>query len=242
MKNLTNEERKWCVYVHINKINGKMYVGQTCMKPTKRWNGGRGYKTQIHFYNAIQKYGWDNFDHEIIASNLTKKEANKFEILLIDKLDTTNINKGYNLTKGGEGFYGFHHSEETKKKISKSTSGKNHHLYGKHRSEEIRYILSEAHKGHFLSEETKVKISEAHKGKHMPKEVRQKISESVTRVKQNKAKKVSQYDKEGNLIKVWDNIKQVQEELQVTYSAINACCRGKHKTSCGFVWKYTEVA
>ena len=38
------------------------------------------------FWNAIEKYGWDNFDHEIIASNLTLKEANQFETLLITKL------------------------------------------------------------------------------------------------------------------------------------------------------------
>ena len=62
----------YCVYIHINKINGKMYIGQTCQKPEKRWNSGKGYKDDVYFSTAIQKYSWDNFEHEVIASILTK--------------------------------------------------------------------------------------------------------------------------------------------------------------------------
>ena len=68
MKNLTNEERKWCVYVHINKINGKRYVGITCQNPNKRWNNGEGYKTQQTIYRAIQTYGWDTFQPLVICT------------------------------------------------------------------------------------------------------------------------------------------------------------------------------
>lgn len=57
----------YCVYAHINKVNGKIYIGQTCRKPEYRWNDGKGYKECTYFYNAIEKYGWDNFDHEILA-------------------------------------------------------------------------------------------------------------------------------------------------------------------------------
>ena len=85
----------YCVYVHINKINEKKYVGQTVNgdNPNKRWKDGEGYKTQSYFYKAIQKYGWDNFDHEVVASNLTLDEANNFEELLIKELDTMNPEK-----------------------------------------------------------------------------------------------------------------------------------------------------
>ena len=77
-----------CVYIHTNKTNGKMYVGQTCQNPKKRWSNGLGYVTQQYFYRAIQKYGWDGFEHEIIASNLTKSEADNFEKILIKELKT----------------------------------------------------------------------------------------------------------------------------------------------------------
>lgn len=265
MNNLTNEERKWCVYMHINKVNGKIYVGITCQNPKERWRNGKGYGHNLYFTRSIEKYGWDNFEHIILCKGKSENEAKNIEKYLIKNWNTKQPN-GYNLTAGGDGslgyhqseetrkkmsemrkgenhpFYGKHHSEETKKKIRESTSGENHHLYGKHRSQEAKESIRKALTGSHLSEERKKKISEAHKGKQMPKEVRQKISESVTRVKQSKVKKVSQYDKEGNLIKVWDSIKQVQEELPITYNAISACCRGTHKSSCGFVWKYTEVA
>lgn len=96
--NKTYKKRfKYTVYAHINKTNGKMYIGQTKQKITYRWNNGNGYKQHSIFGKAIQKYGWDNFEHEIIASNLTKEEAENFEKLLIRKLDTTNRSYGYNI-------------------------------------------------------------------------------------------------------------------------------------------------
>ena len=67
-------DRKYVVYVHINKINGKRYYGITSMKEKTRWHNGRGYKTQ-HFARAIDKYGWEGFDHVVIARGLTEDEA-----------------------------------------------------------------------------------------------------------------------------------------------------------------------
>ena len=108
----------YCVYAHINKINGKIYIGQTIHgdNPVKRWgHNGVYYKTQPYFYNAIQKWGWDGFDHEVIANHLTAKEVDEFEKLLIKKLNTTDNNFGYNLATGGKSC---EMTEETKKKIS----------------------------------------------------------------------------------------------------------------------------
>ena len=60
----------WSVYIHISPSN-KYYVGITSKTPEERWRNGFGYYTQSYFYNAIQKYGWDNFQHEIISENLS---------------------------------------------------------------------------------------------------------------------------------------------------------------------------
>ena len=49
------------IYMHRNLINNKVYIGQTIQKPEYRWNKGKGYKDSSLFYNAIQKYGWNNF-------------------------------------------------------------------------------------------------------------------------------------------------------------------------------------
>lgn len=178
----------YCVYVHINKINGKMYVGQTCKKPEHRWSNGNGYKGSVCFYSAIKKYGWDGFDHEIIASNLTKKEADSFEQILIKKLKTQNKKYGYNICDGGNrnnSFQGRKLSEEHRQKISESKIGEKNPMYGvslygetngmygKHHSEECRQKMKEMFSGEnnpmygkHHTEKTKKKISEARKGKY----------------------------------------------------------------------------
>lgn len=65
----------YTVYQHKNKINGKVYIGITKQAPEERWNNGKKYKSSPHFYAAIQKYGWDNFEHNILFQNLTKEET-----------------------------------------------------------------------------------------------------------------------------------------------------------------------
>lgn len=94
------EKRNYKVYRHITP-NSKSYIGITGKKyVSSRWGGGKGYKGQI-FYNAIQKYGWNNIKHVILAKNLTLKEAIFLEKRFI-KYYNTLVPNGYNLTKGGE--------------------------------------------------------------------------------------------------------------------------------------------
>lgn len=50
------EERNYTVYMHVNKANGKTYIGITSKKPEKRWNNGNGYKQNKYFDNAIKKH------------------------------------------------------------------------------------------------------------------------------------------------------------------------------------------
>lgn len=122
------------VYAHINRINNKIYIGITKQKVIDRWgkNGNR-YKDSKYFWNAINKYGWDNFEHEIIAEHLTKDEACNFEITLIKILNSQDDTCGYNISKGGDGG-GYEVSKETRKKMSKAKkgklNGKNNPMYG----------------------------------------------------------------------------------------------------------------
>lgn len=96
----------YTVYQHKNKINGKRYFGITSRKPEERWGcNGRNYKSSPHFYSAIQKYGWDNFEHLILYEELTKEEACSKEKELIKQYDATNRNLGYNSTTGGRNIY-----------------------------------------------------------------------------------------------------------------------------------------
>lgn len=106
----------YTVYLHVNKLNGKKYFGQTCQNPTTRWGRGSTYKNSKHLYRAIMRYGWTNFHHFIIDDKLTKEEADTLEIKLIQAYDT--IRTGYNICQGGVGAMMCRkHSVETKKKL-----------------------------------------------------------------------------------------------------------------------------
>ena len=95
------KNKKWCVYMHISPSN-KKYIGITSLKPEYRWKKGEGYRTQTVFYRAIQKYGWNNIQHEILEEGLTRDEACMREIYYIDKYKTTDRNFGYNISIGGD--------------------------------------------------------------------------------------------------------------------------------------------
>ena len=95
-------QKVYRVYKHISP-SGKIYIGQTCQRLSKRFGkNGAGYSKSPHFYAAIVKYGWDNFQHDIIADNLTLQEANYLERYLILYYESYNQHKGYNITYGGE--------------------------------------------------------------------------------------------------------------------------------------------
>ena len=115
-------EEKYYVYSHRNKINNKIYIGITKQNPTVRWGvDGKRYKDSPRFWNAIQKYGWDNFEHEILYENLSQSEAADKEQELIKKYRSNNEQFGYNMTSGGETHYIF--TEEVREKLSQQKRG-----------------------------------------------------------------------------------------------------------------------
>lgn len=142
------------MYVHTNKINGKRYVGITSKpKAEQRWREGRGYKENTHFYAAIQKYGWDAFEHDVLFDGLTADEAKSKEIDLIREWNTIDNRFGYNMTSGGDGTPGLHPSEETLKKLSIARRKEN-------LSEDTLRRRSEGLRGRIFSAEHKRKIGD----------------------------------------------------------------------------------
>ncbi len=176
MEQTNTEDKRWCVYIHTNKINNKKYVGITSqIPPEKRWDEGRGYYRNKHFTSAIKKYGWDNFEHEIVADELTASEAEAMERCLIQEYNTMDQKYGYNLTSGGE--VGKQYSEEARRNISLSLKGEKHPNYGKHHSEETKRKIAEGNRDKTVSEETRKKISEINKGRTYSEEYKQRMSE-----------------------------------------------------------------
>lgn len=155
------------VYVHINKQNGKRYYGITSQTPNSRWRDGKGYSLgytrQTYFYNAIEKYGWDGFHHEIIAENLSEDEARKMEAALIAKNKSNSRKYGYNLTSGGDEIVrnAFYSDEEREKRRLRMLNRKVSHETAK-RISESRKGIEPWNKGKKMSEDYKRKISETH--------------------------------------------------------------------------------
>lgn len=97
------EERRHKIYAHINKLNGKIYIGRTGNSLEHRsGTDGNGYKNCNCFWKAIQEYGWNNFEHIILIDNLTKQESVLIERELIYKYQTANTDYGYNISCGND--------------------------------------------------------------------------------------------------------------------------------------------
>lgn len=146
--------KTYCLYKHTSP-SGKVYIGQTCHNPKQRWGNGKKYETSPLFYRAIQKYGWENFKHEILFTGLTKDVVDKLEIAYISYFKEKGMS--YNILKGGGlGNTGMHftRSQETREKMSQSLKGRPAWNKG----------LPGTRKGCVLSEETKQKIRVSHKG------------------------------------------------------------------------------
>jgi group I intron endonuclease len=104
---MSSNLRRYCIYLHRNRINGLVYVGQTCQKPEDRWRKGAGYKGNTFFFRDINNYGWDNFDHIILEENLTKEMADERESYYIKLYDSTNPLNGYNIRSSNASGYHF---------------------------------------------------------------------------------------------------------------------------------------
>jgi group I intron endonuclease len=127
--------------------NGKCYVGQT-NNLVRRINYYRNhYKTNPYpFLRALNKYGFDETKFEIIATANTRSDLNILEIELIKSYDSTNKEKGYNLSTGGGGLSGLKHTKKYKDKMSKMYMGESNPFFGKSHTKESLVKMSEAAK------------------------------------------------------------------------------------------------
>lgn len=104
------EKRTYCVYKHTciakGDSYGKVYIGITGRPPQKRWRDGKNYGHSLYFNNAIKKYGWDNFSHEILETGLSRSEAAKAERRYIKEYHSKDPAYGFNLTDGGDSLVG----------------------------------------------------------------------------------------------------------------------------------------
>jgi group I intron endonuclease len=220
--------------------SGGIYIGQTNdfihRMSCHKYNSISENKIYITpLYNAIRKYGWDNFSKEILFDKVAEELIDDLESYLIFNYRTTK-HKVYNVESGGHKNKNI--SEETKKKISKKNKNKKHSL-------ESRKKISENKKGKMLSKEHKEKISKSMKGKKFSEKHRLNLSKNNAKAMKGKfgkfnptSKKVLQYDLNMNFIKKWDSLMDIERELKIADSNISRVCQGKRNHSGGFIWRY----
>ena len=218
-------ERTYTVYCHTNNINGKKYIGITAVRPEYRWNHGKGYKHQV-FNKAVEKYGWENFTHEILFEGLTREEAELQELTLIRQYNTQDARYGYNVSCGGHLSGRRYATEEEALEAKRNTWNKSRIRNRDSRLEQARnwrannkdkvnaYKREYYHRtkklkgryGHIVTDDTKEKISK-------------RVSRPVAAILN------------GEVVKVYSSFKEAGKDLNICHS--NICRSIKTGMKCG---------
>lgn len=239
------------IYMIKNKLNNQMYIGQTKYTASYRYKKhiavALNTNRNLRLYNSMRKYGIENFELLVLEENVAEEDLDRLETYYIEKYDT--LNNGYNNTKGGVGIRGYHHSPETRKKMS---IGIHNSMWKINTPERTAKIIA-TQKGKKLTEEHKQHIRESignrygeHNsfyGKKHSKIAKDKISEANTRYyvvqiisetetkKFNSVKEAAEYCITSNYTKA---------KLSSVMYRIYFTCIGRQKICYGFKWKYEE--
>lgn len=249
----------YTIYKHTNRINGKCYIGQTkCEDLTRRWTGGNGYKECPYIYNAIKKYGWNNFSHEILVTGLTLDEANCLEREFIALYRSNEPRFGYNIRSGG------HHagelSEEARRKFSIRFSGENSPVakgivvFDLNGDKEAEFpTLRSAANYLGCGVPTLSSHCTQRTGTVMNHICRYKcdVGDAVALDKdevykpndhRNRCKKVVQYSLDGTILRKFNSVKEAVCETGTLKSEIIACAKGRALSANGYMWRYEGSA
>lgn len=202
------------IYKVTNAKNNLIYIGQTTRDLETRMQEHLR-KKQTYFDKCYCKKNISDFVVEQIDSAESIEELNQKEIYYIDKYNSI-VPNGHNACIGGDNTIGFHHSDESRNKMSNSKKGKytgeKNHYFGKHHSEEVRQKMKEAWK---LRD--KKECSDRLKSSHY---------------------KVKVICIETN--EIFDSIKEASNKYNLIPTHITRVCKGLRKTTGGFHWKYVE--
>jgi len=249
--NENNQKIFGFIYKIQNKINNKLYIGQTTRNIQKRiyeYKSAFNLKNHNnpHLYNSFNKYGWDNFEFTIIDTAQTMVELNSKEINYIKLYNSNNKQFGYNIELGGCNAIP---NEETRQKMSYSHSGikqsdswinkriskagtNEAKKYGKIKTDDEKLELSlkspKYWEGKVRDEETKRKISET-----------KKINGFSEKQKQVICKRVYKINIITNKIIEFESTTNASEFEKVNQSTVSRWC-SKNKIINEFMWTYNK--
>lgn len=243
--NVNKWKKMWSVYIHINKINSKKYIGITSQNPKDRWGtNGCKYHSGI-IRNAIKKYGWDNFYHIVLYENKSENEAKEIEKYLI-KLFNTKAPNGYNLTDGGDGALGINISKETRKRMSAASKEKWKNENFKNKMIAIRNSKDSP----YQSDDFKKKISKLVSGTKNPNYAHYWSEEQKNNLREKQKKNpVYKNDKNPNAKKIrcvetgeiFLCMKYAQEKYGLkSTGSFTVAIKNPNKTAAGYHWELIE--
>lgn len=220
------------IYKYVNRSNGKVYIGQT-VREAQRKNEHKCHSksrphTQSAFYNAIDKYGLDNFDYEVLetveANTLEELKAilNPLEVKYIQEYDS--YNNGYNNTLGGD-----HVGYKPKAILEYDMQGNLLHRYNSYQD-----IPSESEHG-----PTRVYYACNHANATCHGHIWRWEDNDLTKMPYDEGSKSKyiyyQWTLDHQLVKVWPSV-ILAHKAGFDASGIIKCCKGKWKNHRGFIW------
>lgn len=244
---IPEQEDKYCIYIHKNKINGKVYVGQTKQKPEYRWNHGKGYIKNIDFYTDIELYGWEEgFIHVIIEKNLSSSEVDEREQYWVRFYDS--YNNGYNQNEGGHAPHNY--NEKTREHFKEIRQQFWDSEKGQIAKEKISQTLKEFYSSPEGIEKRK-ELSSKKKGENNPHYGLKHSEENIQKMRDCKKGELNpNYNKKGiknhlskpiyclELNKFFGSGQEAQRETGADASSISRCCKGKANVAKGMHWRY----
>lgn len=249
------------VYKITNKINEKIYIGQTSQSLRQRYNAhksktNRGSNLRLH--RAMRKYGFDNFEIKLLSEFETKEDVDREEIRLIKELKTQDNKIGYNIADGGGHIFdcsGFPKTEEHKQKLQKA-----------HRKNEKPIVQFDWKNGEIIRvwASSKEILREGLNRSNIQQLLKRPEGFgyiydsgwaylSLWQQKEDKGyfidpaatpwngKRVFCYNKDGKFLREYRTLREAADDIKLrSPTSIGNCLKGRSKSAGGFLWSWAD--
>lgn len=228
------------IYGILNRTNRKYYIGSTTNFDKRKKEHLKSLRSNRHHSYLLQEdWNEDLFDFVILEEVVGRDDLKPREQWWIDNMDSF-----YNICKLSDSSLGVVRREETKEKLRQANlglkhpewrnklksiaqGGENHWTKKKRFSDEARKNMSESQKKLYKN------------GYVHPLRGKKVADESKLKMRMAKLKFVEQYDLSGNLLKIYEGIKEVVKD-GFSMGAVVKCCKNRKESYKDFIWKYSE--
>lgn len=218
------------IYQIVNTRNGKRYIGQA-VNIHKRLQGHKQKRNKgTRLYNAIAKYGWENFKIFLVERVDDISKLDEREQFWMDTFQSYDGDKGYNICRIASNTRGRRFSEKTRarlREIASGRTGEHNGFYGKHHSEETKRRIGTVNATKIRTEATKAKLKAARSVSGSGKPPRPVAQVDVITRK---------------TVRIWPSLGEAARHFGASLGSIIGCCRGVRgrKTVKGWIWRYVE--